>query len=177
MRNPFCSPLAIVLSFGTALIIAAASATKAGNHGCAHCGREQSCQKVCRLVCEEKKVNVVCWGGKCEDFCLPGHSQRDGKHCEAACEAEACNQDGICSKPKPFVWHDWIPGCSKGSATKHKLMKKTVVKTVPSYKWVVEDLCPQCLNKCQNCEPPPSGAPVPPPPPAPGAKVVYGRVE
>lgn len=174
-RRPY-SNTAILFAASTVILIAAATATKAGNHGCARCGREQSCQKVCRLVREEKKVNIVCWGCKCEDFCLPGHSDRDCKHCEAVCETDECNQDGVCSKAKPFVWYDWLPGCSKGIATKNKLMKKTVVKTIPSYKWIVEDLCSQCLKQCDGGAPP-TGTPIPPPPPVPGAKVVYGRVE
>jgi len=31
--------------------------------------------------------------------------------------------------------------------TRKKLMKKTVTKKIPSYKWVVEDLCKECLSK------------------------------
>lgn len=174
MRTQSNGNLVIVPAFSIVLMVGLLSAARAGIHGCAHCGCERSCQKVCRLICEEKKVNVVCWGCKCEDFCLSGHSHRDCKHCEEVCEADACSKEGVCSHPKPFVWYDWIPGCSPGIATKKKLMKKTVVKTIPSYKWVVEDLCPQCVNKCQNCDPPSAGAPVPPPP-LPGAKLLYGR--
>jgi hypothetical protein len=176
MRNLSYFTPALALAACAALAFAVGSATEAALHGCAHCGREESCQKICRLVCEEKKVNVVCWGSKCEDFCLPGHSHRDSKHCEDVCEVEKCNEEEVCSKPRPFIWYDWIPGCSKGIATKKKLMKKTVVKTVPSYRWVVEDLCAQCLRQCEDAPPPAAGAPIPPPPVS-GAKVVYGRRE
>lgn len=42
-------------------------------------------------------------------------------------------------------------------------MKKTVTKTVPSFKWVVEDLCADCEAKTQDAVVPP-GIAVPPPP-------------
>ena len=47
----------------------------------------------------------------------------------------------ICSQSKDFVWYDWEPGCAKHIHTKKKLMKRTISKTIPGFKWVVEDLC------------------------------------
>ena len=44
------------------------------------------CKKVCRLVCEEKKVEVVCWGCKCEDFCVPGPGCPTCEHCKCVCQ-------------------------------------------------------------------------------------------
>src|SRR5690349_14158950 len=114
-----------------------AGAALAGDQ-CAHCGC-QGCEQVCRLVREEKKVNITCWGCKCEDFCVPGKSCRDGRNCDEVCDE--CDGE-VCSAPKKFVWYNWIPGCAENIYTKKKLMKKTITKTVPSYKWVVEDLCP-----------------------------------
>jgi hypothetical protein len=165
--------IAALVAFGTASL---APSTRAGIHGCARCGCDHGCQKVCRLVSEEKKVNVICWGCKCEDFCAPGHSHRDCKHCEEVCEDCECGPDAVHTKPKPFVWYDWIPGCSKQIYTKKKLMKKTVEKKVPSFKWVVEDLCPRCLQRYEQAPPPPAGVPVPRPP-LPNAKVVYTQPE
>ena len=138
---------------------------------CAHCGCQSSCQKVCRLVCEEKKVPVVCWGCECEDFCVPGPSHRDCKHCESVCDD--CDPK-ICHKPKSFSWYDWLPASNAQIYTKTKLMKKTVTKTVPSYKWVVEDLCCECEQGCPVAVVQP-GAEVPQPPHV-AAKMLPGKV-
>jgi hypothetical protein len=50
-------------------------------------------------------------------------------------------------------------------------MKKVIVKTVPSYKWVIEDLCSQCEGKCERVAVQP-GAVVPPPPKVADAKLL-----
>jgi hypothetical protein len=125
------------------VVFGLAARATAGDGCCAHCGCQASCQKVCRLVCEEKKVPVTCWGCKCEDFCIPGHSKACCQHCEEVCTEDAAACDAPCTHAKKFVWTEWIPGCAK-LHTKKKLMKKTITKKVPSYKWVVEDLCCDC---------------------------------
>jgi hypothetical protein len=66
------------------------------------------------------------------------------------------------AKPKKFVWTDWTPGCAK-IFSKKVLLQKKITKTVPSYKWVVEELCPTCEANC-DCAEAPAGADVPPPP-------------
>ena len=115
---------------------------------CASCGCHAGCQKVCRLVYEDKKVPVTCWGSKKEDFCIPGRSTPGCQHSETVCDE--CETAGAlqpdCVKAKNFVWRDWIPGCAT-IHTKTKLMKKTVTQKVPSFKWVVEDLCEPCRVK------------------------------
>jgi hypothetical protein len=74
-----------------------------------------------------------------------------------------------------FVWSHWTPcGCPK-IVTKKKLMKKTVTKTVPAYKWVVEDLCPQCEAACTPVEVSDKSL-IPPAPLAEGAKIIGGKV-
>jgi hypothetical protein len=120
-------------------LIAASGALAAGDCCCAHCGCACSGQKVCRLVCEEKKVDVICWGCKCEDFCVPGPSKPGCRHCECVCGdcSAPCDCTVPHAKSKAFVWTDWVPGCAS-IFTKKKLMQKIVTKTVPSYKWVVE---------------------------------------
>ena len=112
---------------------------------CARCGCAGECQKVCRLVCEEKTVNVTCWGCKCEDFCLGGPSHLECRHTEEICSFcdEPAKPDAPRSRPKKFIWNEWCPGWAKVH-TKTKLIKKVVMKTVPSHKWVVEDLCSRC---------------------------------
>lgn len=112
-----------------------------GEIRCAGCGCSCSCQKVCRLVREEKKVEIVCWGCKHEDYCLPGPNHKCDEHCESVCD-----DPKICTKPKSFLWYDWIPGCPT-MHTKTKLMKKTITKKIPSFKYVVEDLCDNCKAK------------------------------
>lgn len=133
------------------MMLAAALVTLLSAHawaqGCKHCGCKSDCNKVCRLVCEEKKVEITCLGVKTEEFCIPGPSKLACKNYDDVCDfAEGGCKDGVCSGPKKFVWTQWIPGCAK-IHTKKKLMKRTVTKTIPRYKWVVEDLCGQCENK------------------------------
>ncbi len=144
--------------------LAALAANDTQAVGCDHCGQSGACQKVCRLVCENKKVEVTCWGCKCEDFCVPGPSKRGCKHCETVCGLcdEACDPNSTHAKTKNFVWYDWMPGCAT-IHTRKKLMKQTVTKTIPSYKWVVEDLCPHCVASAES-SPVPAGAEIPRPP-------------
>ncbi len=141
------------------------------NAQCSCCGCKTRCRKVCRLVCEEKEVEVTCWGCQCEDFCLPCPSQKCCKHCGMVCgkcdggcvDGGACGcSKGPCAVPKKFVWYNWKP-CGATMYTRKKLMKKTVTKKVPHYKWVVEYLCPSCDAKTDGAEILP-GAAIPPVP-------------
>lgn len=147
------------------LFAAGASASEAGEICCALCGCRDGCQKVCRLVREEKKVDVICWGVECEDFCVPGPSKPGCKHDETICEhCDPQMQAGAPhSKPRPFVWRDWIPWKSPQIHTKRKLMQKIETKKIPSYKWVVDDLCKQCESKAESAAIAP-GVDVPPVP-------------
>ena len=157
------------------LVFTAPCVATAGDCCCSHCGCNSQCHKVCRLVCEEKKVDVICWGSKCEYFCLPRCSTPGCQHCEEVCGP--CGEDCDCTKPhgspKRFVWTDWIPGCAKVHK-RTKLMQKIVTKKVPSYKWVVEDLCPTCEAGCQTAAVEP-GATIPPLPVG-DAKVIGGEI-
>ena len=145
-----------------AILIAVCPATRGMAGGCcARCGCNQPCDKVCRLVYEEKKVKVICWGVQCEDFCLPGPSKPGCKHCEEVCtECDDKKEDkkddkGPHGTPTKFVWRDWFPGACGKVYTKKKLMQKIVTKKVPGYKWVVEDLCPDCELKAESVKPKP----------------------
>jgi len=129
---------------------------------CAHCGGSDGCQKVCRLVCEKKKVTITCWGCKEEDFCVPGPSSLASKHCETVC-VDDLDPKSPCVEPKKYAWNEWFPGNCAKVYTKKKLMKRTITKSIPSFKWVVEDLCPQCEAQCEVPEVP-SGTTVPPMP-------------
>jgi hypothetical protein len=146
-----------------------------GGECCARCGCKDSCEKVCRLVCEEKKVDVICWGMKCEDFCVPGPSKPCCKECDLVCDdCEKKHKEGDpVAKPKRFVWRDWIPSTHANIYTKMKLMQRIDTKKVPSYKWVVEDLCKKCESKTESASVEP-GAQIPPAPDV-DAKILVAR--
>jgi len=139
--NLFC-----VLVAGMACCFAGAASLKTK---CARCGCEGPCKKVCRLVCEEKKVEVVCWGCKCEDFCVPGPGCPTCEHCNCVCQT--CGKDAgssqVCSEPKRFFWYNWRPSFAQ-MYTKTKLMRRTETVKVPTYKWVIEDVCCDCARGC-----------------------------
>lgn len=169
----YSHPLNLLLA--TALLLCLASLVYANEFRCAHCGHGGECCKVCRLVCEDKKVEVICWGVKCEEFCVPCHGKRCDEHCEMVCDECDSDPETPYSKPKRFIWYDWLP--TKATMhTRHKLMKKTITKNVPTYKWVVEDLCPHCSANCPcaSIEP---GTELPPVPPVPGASLKYQFAE
>jgi len=137
------------IAIAVALWLGCAGGAIAEEGCCAECGCRAHCEKTCRLVYEEEEVPVVCWGCKYEDFCLPGPNQRGPKQCETVCD-EPLPASGKaapdCVKPRNFVW---FPGCATFH-TKTKLMKKTVTKKIPTFKWVVEDLCPACKEKTET---------------------------
>jgi hypothetical protein len=85
-----------------------------------------------------------------------------------------CNPESPQTKPKRFVWTEWMPTRAT-MFTRHKLMKKTITKNVPSYKWVVEDLCPHCEANC------PCASVTPdvelPPIPVADARIKYGKTK
>lgn len=137
------------------VLTSAAAWAVAGDWGCCClCGRDKECCKRCKLVCEDKKVEVVCWGCKCEDFCAPGCGRPGCEHCEEVCKGcnGGDNPDKVCCEPKTFLWRDWTPWGKPRMYTKTKLMKKVEVKKVPSYKWVVEDVCAQCEPQYPNTD-------------------------
>ena len=120
---------------------------------------------MCRLVCDEKELEVNCWDSKCEEFCVPGHCKLGCKHgapacgdCGSGCSDSSCDAKcdscggGNCGHglgAKKFVWRDTIPGCAK-ILTQKKLLKKVEKKKVKTYKWVLEDLCGKCRGGCDS---------------------------
>ena len=93
---------------------------------CDDCGCDANCCKVCRLVPSTKKVTTPEYKCECEDFCVPGPSQRTVCHDE-------------CGRKKIV----YTPTCAE-VRTRKKLVKTENTKTVPTTKWVVENLCPKC---------------------------------
>lgn len=162
---------AIARQLGLCAVFALFSgAASAGDTCCTHCGCECECQKICRLECTEKKITSTCWTYKTEDFCVPGPSQPGCAHCDFVCE-ECNEQDGFEAAAKFRFWREWTPSRWSVIYTKKKLMKKIVTKTVPSYKWVVEDLCPECEAGYKTVQVP-AGAEIPPAPPLDDAKII-----
>jgi hypothetical protein len=99
----------------------------AGNHHshcCQQCGCAEGCQRICRLVCDKKEVVKVTYSCKCEDFCVP-------------CKSHQVKNCDCCSEPS------WIPGGAKMRSRK-VLVRNEEKEAKPTYKYVVEYLCPQC---------------------------------
>jgi hypothetical protein len=114
---------------------------------CDHCKAKAQCTKVCHWVCEEKKVEVTCWGCECEEFCIPGPSTPNCQHCkELKCYCVEGINPKVSSKPKAFSWTSWLPG-GASIYTKKKLMKRTTMEKIPTHLWVVEELCPECKQQ------------------------------
>jgi hypothetical protein len=116
---------------------------------CARCGCAE-CELVCRLEPDTRKVETTCWGVKYEEFCVSGPSCRGERVCEEAC----CPDDGkppeagknrVETQPKVWRWWQWSAPKSARVFTRAKLMKKSVTKSVPGYKWVLEPMCPTCV--------------------------------
>lgn len=119
---------------------------------CARCCQRSACCKVCVLESETKKVEITCWGCKSEDFCMPGRSIPNADHCQMIdCGASQSASTKTESKPKRFLWTDWTPRCAT-VMTKKKLMKRTVIKEIPTFKWVAKELCDVCNSECIGVE-------------------------
>ena len=154
MQNKFRFVLSALVALAGP--ISGATWTIAGDGGSAPCGRAAACQTNCRLVPEGKRVDVVCWGCKCEDFCVPGPSKPGCRHCDAVCES--CMASGDSTLPlagtKSFVWTEWLPSSAR-VYTKKKLLKRTVSANIPSYKWKVEQSSSPAEGECRSASMPP----------------------
>ncbi|HJT33709.1 MAG TPA: hypothetical protein VJ783_16810 [Pirellulales bacterium] len=117
--------------FLMATVLTLAQDAWAGHLFCHRCGCHTKCKKICRLVCDTKKVTKTEYSCECEDFCVPGPSHKRGYTCE-------CDEHGHQHR-KPI----WQPTCAKVH-TRKKLVKKEVTQEVPDYKWVVEEYCCIC---------------------------------
>lgn len=119
--------------------------------GCDRCGCACAPRKVCRMVCETKKVPKTTYSGQQEDFCVPGPSDR--VRCkDGSTSGEHCNDEPY-NKKRNWLWY---PQCAEVK-TRTKLVKTVTEKEEVTVKWVVEYLCPDCQSACA----------VPPTPPAP----------
>ncbi|MDP1797830.1 MAG: hypothetical protein Q8K78_10125 [Planctomycetaceae bacterium] len=125
----------------------------AGSHRshCEGCGCACAPQKVCRMVCETKKVPRTTYSGQQEDFCIPGPSERvrcpDGSAGRESCGDEPYN------KKRNWLW---FPQCAEVK-TRTKLVKTVTEKEEVTVRWVVEYLCPDCRSA--HAVPPTPAAP------------------
>jgi hypothetical protein len=122
---------------------------------------------VCRLVPDTKKLKVNCYAAECKPFCVPCPSHKGCRNVDCV----DCSKEGVSCSQKKVAWYDWCAGDATMRSAKH-LMKKPAEKKVPSFKWVVENLCDNCQAECeQQNVPAPHDAP---PAPKIGAKILYG---
>lgn len=117
------------------------SSTQASQRHCQHCGSQQNCRKVCRLICGKKKDSKPVYSCECEDFCVPGASVQCG-------ETWVCTRLGTkCRKPV------YKPVCASVHS-KIVLVKKKSEKEVPDYKWVVDEVCCRCGERIDGTQQP-----------------------
>ncbi len=153
----FKTNITALLAIASMGCLASTALAGGGVDHCNRCGGEAKCRKVCRAVPDVKEVEVVCYGRMCEDICVPGPCEKGCLHKEAACPE--CNiGKGGCAGPahncpehhhpqgNVFAYRDSKVCCGDVVMGK-KLMKKVIIKKVPTYKLVVEDLCGACDAK------------------------------
>ncbi len=161
--RPFIIALLSIVWCGS---VRAPLAVLASEAVCGHCGCDRGCVRVCRLVRETKEIEVTFWACCDEDVCVPGPACR-GRERSVAIEVQG-PQDGDCNcigcLCQRLSWHRWSPGKATIKSRK-KLYKKTVTREIPTYRWVVEDICPACesrlaavtVDRKATIPPPPAG--------------------
>src|SRR6476660_5765377 len=105
--------------------------------------------KVCKIVCETKKLTSICYGSDSKDFCIPEPSRRGCKHC-AECYGKAPSDTCNCNSCQPkceFCWRDWFAcGCAQ-PRTVRVLTKYQAEKKICWYHWEVLDAaCCDCVT-------------------------------
>ena len=127
----------IMLSLAVVLATFVAQEAHAQSQKGAACG-----DNVCKLVKTTIKKKVICYGCKCEDFCVPGKScvERDGLRgcsCKANCSCKGKCSCGCDHAPYCKVCvKEWTPGCAT-LMTRKKLVKYEKIVEVPGWKWEV----------------------------------------
>jgi hypothetical protein len=132
----FLEPTAMKSFICCALVLLTGAASAQAGDCCDSCGCDSRCSKVCRPVPSTKTVTKTEYSCECEDFCVPGRSLRTVCHDE-------------CGKKKIV----YTPTCGE-VRTRKKLVKKETSTTVPTTKWVVENLCLRCASQ-KTSEPAP----------------------
>jgi hypothetical protein len=117
-----------------------------------------ACDKVCKLVCETKKLTAICYGNESKEICLPGPSRAGCKHCETCCGDCQCDPSASCQESAPkceFCWRDWFAcGCATPRSVK-VLTKYQAEKKICWYHWeVVDASCCDCVSRTGDAAPP-----------------------
>lgn len=109
-----------------------------------------ACGKVCKLVCETRRLTSIGYGSKCKSICLPDPSRAGCKH-GAICYGKCDDKPGDCCpncQPKcEFCWRDWFAcGCAQPRMV-HVLTKYQAEKKICWYHWeVVDAACCDCAE-------------------------------
>ncbi len=116
-------------------------------------GSRPTCGKVCKLVCETKKLTSICYGCESKDICLPDPSRPGCKHCAVCfgkCAGDPCAACQSCPPKCQFCWRDWFAcGCAE-PRTVRVLTKYQAEKTICWYHWeVVDAACCDCVSKSE----------------------------
>lgn len=131
------------------VVFCAFQAVAVAEEFCLDCSRP-ACGKVCKLVCETKKLNAIGYGSECKDICLPNPSRSGCKHCAVCygkCAEDACGNCQSCQPKCEFCWRDWFAcGCAQ-PRTVRVLTKYQAEKKICWYHWeVVDAACCECTN-------------------------------
>jgi hypothetical protein len=137
----------LILGLPALVVVGAAtlpffSRTASANECCLDMSRP-ACGKVCKLVCETKKLTAIGYGSKCKAICLPGPSCPGCKHCAVCCgKGDEKPGDAYCPNCQPkceFSWRDWFAGECDKPRTIHVLTKYQSEKKISWYHWEVVD--------------------------------------
>jgi hypothetical protein len=110
-----------------------------------------TCGKVCKLVCDTKKLTSIGYGAECKSFCIPEPSRAGCKHCAVCygkCNGDPCDSCPSCAPKCEFCWRDWFAcGCAQ-PRTVHVLTKYQAEKKICWYHWeVVDAACCDCVSQ------------------------------
>src|SRR4051812_44939365 len=95
-------------------------------HECCLNMRRPACGKVCKLVCETKKITAIGFGNECKNICVPPPSCAGCKHCAVCCGQCKCEPCQCCETSAPrceFCWRDWF-ACGCGQPRSVKVLTK-----------------------------------------------------
>jgi hypothetical protein len=109
-----------------------------------------TCGKVCKLVCDTKKLTAIGYGSECKTISIPEPSRAGCKHCAICCgkcDSKPCD---CCQSYPPkceFCWRDWFAcGCAQ-PRTVRVLTKYQSEKKICWYHWEVVDVaCCDCVT-------------------------------
>ena len=147
------SRLNVLVITGICLASFLPNVSAAANEFTFECGSVPTCGKVCKLVCETKKLTAVCYACECDEICIPGPSRRGCKHCATCGGEQVCSEcDSACPDCRDhtpqceFCWRDWFAcGCAKPRTVK-VLTKYQAEKEIDWYQWeVVDAACCECV--------------------------------